>query len=134
MRLQLSVVTAIVVGLLAGCSSTEPSTDTVTAAADHNAYTAPGTVVVTLINASDKSVFAGPCTGLQRYDGSGWADVPLNEVCPAVLREIRGGDTLVTTVGIPAEATPGQYRAIVGVTDFVVQFVIPTQTLTVTSR
>ena len=98
--------------VLAGCSATEPSADTVVAKTEQTAYARPATVTAVITNTSSGTLFTSPCLRFERHVGSGWVDASAAQVCPASLAQLLAGQSSSASGFLGAEAAPGEYRGV----------------------
>jgi hypothetical protein len=101
--------------LIAGCGSTDPTSDSVLASMDHQSYTKPTALGATITNNSSDKLFTNHCLLFQRLDGDTWVDVPPESVCTAVRAEIRAGGTGGAAGFLSVQAQAGQYRGVTSV-------------------
>jgi hypothetical protein len=101
--------------VLAGCSATEPTADTVVAKTEQSAYARPATVSAVITNTSAETLFTSSCLRFERRVGSGWVDASAAQICPALLAQLPAGQSSSASGFLGAEAAPGEYRGVAGV-------------------
>jgi hypothetical protein len=92
----------------ASCGATSPSASAALTPGSSTAR-AGETVSFALLNSGQECLRTSPLVVLRRHDGT---DVPLNRPSPAMMRFVHPGETYVTALELPADLTPGLYRAV----------------------
>lgn len=110
----IAVTSAAVLAACASNNETLPQVDRVTLSVDQSAYTAGGTVTVTITNNTSAQVGYNLCVReIQKQSGSTWTTVdtqPQPNTCDDKLSTLGPNLQTTTTVTLPTSLTGGTYR------------------------